>query len=142
MSIFSNPYISLLEQNMIYFIHGTKTKLIKIGYSRHALERLSRMQTGSPDILELVAVCIGDKSIEKELHYKFKEFRKHGEWFTYSSNIESFIKEKCSSNHNDIYIAEWAIREGIIKGNINNLSQEQIINIGAKEMKIIMELSS
>lgn len=126
---------------MIYFIQGNETRLIKIGHARHALERLSHLQTGSPDILDLIGVQIGHKDKEKELHALFSNYRMHGEWFESCQQIYIYIKNHCSTNHSDIFMAEWAIKEGKAGNNYRHLNQEQLIEIGTREFRRVLELA-
>ena len=125
---------------MIYFIQGRRTKLIKIGFAQNAKERLSRLQTGSPDILELIAVRVGDKYEENELHYMFKAHKSHGEWFKPCEEIFTYINEHCTANYSDIFMAEWAINNGKAGETPSQLSQEQLISIGVLEFRKALEL--
>jgi len=55
--------------------------LIKIGQSKALKERMSTLQSGCPDILQLIGLCLSSYKKEKVWHEEFKEFRRHGEWF-------------------------------------------------------------
>ena len=85
---------------MIYFIQGEKTRLIKIGYSKEdrIVSRLVEIQSLSPDILTLLKIIEGDTSAEASLHRQFKELRCHGEWFKTSKRLLSFIKSLPSAD--------------------------------------------
>ncbi len=64
----------------VYFIRA-ETGQIKIGVAADAQKRLASLQCASPVKLELVAVCKGGGERESEYHYRFMEYRLHGEWF-------------------------------------------------------------
>jgi hypothetical protein len=82
--------------NQIYFIQGVKTKLIKIGYTSLKLGiRLSNMQAGSPDKLQILLILTGDRALEQQLHVKFAKYHKHGEWFRPGTELLKFIGENC-----------------------------------------------
>ena len=77
---------------MIYFIKS-ESGHVKIGYSYNGVsKRLSALQSTSPIKLSLVEVFDGGVQREAMLHEKFKEDRLHGEWFKFSDEIKSFIK--------------------------------------------------
>ena len=71
----------------IYFIREKGTGNIKIGSAVDVDRRLSQLQTGNSDKLEVIDV-IEDVSgtVEKEIHDRLSEYRLDGEWF--SPNIE------------------------------------------------------
>lgn len=71
---------------MIYFItDGTYTK---IGYTGNDTTlRLSTLQTGNPNKLELLFSVEGDAKAEKLMHEHFKEYRHNGEWFLLDTNV-------------------------------------------------------
>lgn len=81
-----------------YIIRGQKTGMLKIGLSAWPEDRRASLQCGSPDILELVYVF--KSNIEKELHKRFSESRKHREWFYPSVELLDFIDSlACSEVH-------------------------------------------
>lgn len=64
-----------------YVIRGTGTGLHKIGRTTTApLERLQKLQTGSPVALELVVV-LDHVRWEAVLHHHYRDQRRQGEWF-------------------------------------------------------------
>jgi len=80
---------------MIYFIQGKLTKLIKIGVVINDVnQRLKALQSGSPDILELLGVR-EDLNYEDEtiLHGLLKDHRAHGEWFLPDPEVLEKIEE-------------------------------------------------
>lgn len=62
-----------------YLILDTGANLIKIGKSCNPASRMKTMQAHNGSILELIHVFPAD--IEMQLHVKYKDKRKHYEWF-------------------------------------------------------------
>jgi Meiotically up-regulated gene 113 len=63
----------------LYFIVGADR--IKIGRSMDVRKRLRALQTGSPVDLKIMAWFPGCGPSEHDLHQRFSEYRRHGEWF-------------------------------------------------------------
>jgi len=66
----------------VYFAQGVDGGLVKIGFARCVNSRLKDLQIGSPVILQIVKIinhC--DMEVERYLHKRFDQFRRHGEWF-------------------------------------------------------------
>jgi len=70
---------------MIYFIRSGKSDSVKIGFSdKGAKSRLSTLQTGNPEKLNIEVVVRGGRNLEGSLH-RILYFRKIiGEWFRLS----------------------------------------------------------
>ena len=66
---------------MVYFIEAPSTGLVKIGKTTDLEERFKSLCTMSPTPLRLLKVIPGYSDEEKTLHKRFKEYRRHGEWF-------------------------------------------------------------
>lgn len=83
---------------MIYFIQGRETFNIKIGYTRRdADRRLRELQTGSHEVLFLLAVIEdGDEEHERLLHQRFADNRLEGEWFKPSLDLLRYIAKETS----------------------------------------------
>jgi hypothetical protein len=77
---------------VVYFIKAKTLNLIKIGTSRDAVARLSLLQVGSPDRLEIIKTIPGDQSRETALHEKFRHLHSHGEWFRATDELLAFIE--------------------------------------------------
>lgn len=79
-----------------YLVRCEGTGLIKIGKTRNVDLRLSMLQTGSAS--KLTVAHVFNEDIERKLHKKFNNVRKHGEWFDVSLNevIEFVEKIKLS----------------------------------------------
>jgi hypothetical protein len=67
---------------VIYVIRDSLSGHIKIGLSDKPWARLSKMQSDTPGVLEMVATFDGGLAEERALHARFSEQRHRGEWFT------------------------------------------------------------
>lgn len=65
----------------VYFIGSESSDLTKIGFSVRPKARLSQVQSGNPERLELLYVVPATKAIETKLHDLFAPLRAVGEWF-------------------------------------------------------------
>jgi plasmid stability protein len=75
---------------MIYFIRSPDGP-IKIGTTIRLSQRLTQLANEYGPGLEVLAVCEGDRWIEKELHHRFAELRRVGEWFEPGDDLMGFI---------------------------------------------------
>ncbi len=69
--------------DFLYFIQSNKTGLIKIGRAKNPHKRIRELQTGNGEELRLIAYFKGWAWRERDLHELLKDFRLHGEWFSY-----------------------------------------------------------
>lgn len=76
----------------IYFIQGECGGPIKIGYTTDLLKRLKTLQTGYPDLLEVLLAFPGKPEYEKAIHKQFEEYRLNGEWFKSCPEVLARIK--------------------------------------------------
>lgn len=77
---------------MIYFIQIGLKGAIKIGFSDNGVEdRLSALQTASPEELNVLGVMEGDQEKERKLHEKFKVLYIRGEWFKPGILLTNYI---------------------------------------------------
>lgn len=65
----------------VYVIRSSSSKLVKIGYAVNPDQRVRELQTGSPGKLTVAWSIPGRERLERELHRRFAEHRKSGEWF-------------------------------------------------------------
>lgn len=65
----------------VYVIRSSGSKLVKIGYAVNPGQRVRELQTGSPGKLAVAWSIPGRERLERELHRRFAEHRKNGEWF-------------------------------------------------------------
>jgi hypothetical protein len=82
------------RDSVVYFLEGVGGHVIKIGFSSSPLERLKQLQPGCPFRLRLLATMSGGQATEILLHRKFDHLRLHGEWFSATEEILSFISSK------------------------------------------------
>ena len=76
------------EQSKTYLIQDSLSLRYKIGKSINIPRRLQSIQTSG----KLKIICILEKDIEKELHLKYKDKRKYGEWFELNNCDIEYIK--------------------------------------------------
>lgn len=75
-----------------YIARHPITNLIKIGRSADVCARMKSLETGAGSPIELIAVI--DHDCEAELHKRFADLRRHGEWF---EDIDGQIVAFCKS---------------------------------------------
>jgi Meiotically Up-regulated Gene 113 (MUG113) protein len=66
---------------VIYFVHDSVSAAVKIGHAADAGKRLLGLQTGNPNELVLLGTLPGDRPQERQLHQRFAEHHRRGEWF-------------------------------------------------------------
>lgn len=76
----------------VYFIRCKASGLIKIGLSESPWKRLSKMQSDTPDELEMLGVFAGDIVAEAEMHNRFSASRHRGEWFKPTDDLIAFTQ--------------------------------------------------
>ena len=90
-----------------YFVLNSRAGMVKIGQSRDVYTRLKALQTGSPDVLKIIAIIpLGDIGFpiiflkktdmgytEESLHLRFAKDRLVGEWFTYNAEVKAFVQQ-------------------------------------------------
>ena len=75
-----------------YVVQDVDTGIVKIGKSKNVQARLSVIKNNSGRNLKIIAIFPED--IEKQLHIKYAEFRKVGEWFSLPQfDLNELIKE-------------------------------------------------
>ena len=81
-----------------YFILAKLAGLVKIGQSDNPEERLLNLQVGSPETLELLLVLDHKSPFEEQqLHFRFRCFRHHGEWFEFRNEVRLCDREVVES---------------------------------------------
>ena len=80
-----------MTQTFIYAIHCPNKNEIKIGYATNPTSRLSQLQVGTTDRLDLLITFAGGLVEEKEIHETLAKHRISGEWFKYSPEIFSVL---------------------------------------------------
>lgn len=78
------------EKACVYFIGGCG--LIKIGITCDVDARWRQICNLCPMELEHLGFVQGTKHLERELHKRFKESRRHGEWFVETPELIAYIE--------------------------------------------------
>lgn len=73
---------------MIYFIRAA-SGAVKIGFSIKPSSRVSNLQCGNAEPLQIIRAIPGDRRAERWLHREFRGSKIHGEWFSYSDRMLS-----------------------------------------------------
>lgn len=84
---------------MIYFIMSGD--LIKIGHSNNPRRRLQMLSTGCPFECHLIGVMQGGPIEETRVHEQFSHLRTKGEWFKFTVDLNSFIRENAVQMDSD-----------------------------------------
>ncbi len=113
---------------MIYFLKADKR--VKIGYASDPSNRISQIQTSSPHVLEVLLIIDGNQDEERELHVRFRNLRRSGEWFQFEEPIRSYIE---SNIHRDRKY-EFGLVSGDFEGN------EQVLRLRQKHKVSTTEL--
>jgi hypothetical protein len=69
--------------DVVYVIGPKDSNTVKIGFSDKPRRRLRQIQMMSPLPLDILWSCPGGRAMEDALHVRFREYRTHGEWFTF-----------------------------------------------------------
>lgn len=79
---------------VVYFLKERRFRgNIKIGYSTITKNRVSELQVGNSQELQVLLVAEGDRGTESALHNKFKRLKVRGEWFKADKELLDFIQE-------------------------------------------------
>ena len=66
--------------------------MLKIGYSKDVVKRLKQHKTSNPYIVPLGYIeTIEYKSLEKEIHYKCRNYKLKKEWFLNKEQIKNYF---------------------------------------------------
>lgn len=80
----------------LYFI--TDGEHVKIGRANNVYQRVINLQSGNPRQIWLTDVFKDKGYKEQELHRKLERFRKSGEWFWLSDEVERILQEFRNEN--------------------------------------------
>ena len=80
-------------ENYVYLLLNKRNGLIKIGTSIKPSFREKTLQSQEPEIV-LLAIWTAPKEIERELHKKFSDNKRRGEWFDLRARDMKEIKER------------------------------------------------
>jgi predicted DNA-binding transcriptional regulator AlpA len=79
---------SLSAPGAVYFVQGEAGTPIKIGYTKHSVERrLKDLQTGAAFELRVLAQTPGCVSLERDLHQIYQRIQTHREWFAPAEDL-------------------------------------------------------
>ena len=81
------------DQNYIYLMLNKRNGLVKIGTSIRPKFREKTLQGEEPEIY-LISIWQAPREIEKELHKRFSDKKKRGEWFKLKSRDLKDIKDR------------------------------------------------
>lgn len=82
------------DDRSVYFIQADNGGLIKIGVAKDVTARLYQIQLMCPvRLVVLATVPGGGAALEAELHQRFADARRHGEWFEPTQDLLAFIAE-------------------------------------------------
>lgn len=76
----------------LYVLNMRGTSMYKIGASKDIKKRIKGLQVGNPCILDIILLEKGKGALERDMHFKYRTFRKAGEWFEFD-DIDTVINE-------------------------------------------------
>lgn len=77
---------------LVYFIQAGEGGPIKIGTAGNMRTRLNALQTGSAEVLTLLATFEGGILEERKLHRELRSHRIHGEWFRPHEDVMRMVR--------------------------------------------------
>lgn len=79
----------------IYFIQVGEMGPIKIGFAhkKTVWTRMTELQTGNPEKLNMLFFMPGTMEQEKQLHQQFKHLRIRGEWFRPAPELLLLVRD-------------------------------------------------
>lgn len=82
----------------VYLIRGNDGRY-KIGIAKNPKKRISQLQTGNSDKLELIESYPSENAskIETALHNQFSHIKLNGEWFDLSITEETLFIKRCKT---------------------------------------------
>lgn len=88
------PKIDSMQSGYVYVLRGSQGR-VKIGIAKDVSSRVATLQRQSSDTLHVIATkeFESPRSVEKELHRKYKSRRLHGEWFALSEAQVAEVKK-------------------------------------------------
>lgn len=79
------------KRSVVYFVQDGKTGPVKIGWTANFPQRWKALQLWSAQPLRCRLLVRGEKKLEQRLHKQFAAQRLHGEWFSWSPELETLI---------------------------------------------------
>lgn len=68
---------------------------LKIGITADIHARLRTIESHNPHPLEVVALLVGGRAVERSLHLRFKAYRHRDEWFRVEGELAAWVEEGC-----------------------------------------------
>lgn len=90
-SLVSGPKDGAELDSKVYALYSSETGLTKIGVTRRLDKRIKEISGMSPDSLEVIKTWSGGQKDEAGLHYRYRKFRSHGEWFALPLDIRETL---------------------------------------------------
>ena len=85
------------KSSSIYFLYSPTVDRVKIGFTEgNVSKRIDSLQTGSAEKLVLIGTIPGSRYQETQLHKKWAQFRRDGEWFELSGDFFAYLNETFS----------------------------------------------
>ncbi|MFE0794729.1 GIY-YIG nuclease family protein [Streptomyces mutabilis] len=85
------------DASVVYVIGELGSLTVKIGVAVDVKHRLANIQRMSPVPLKALWTHPGNRRLEKNLHIHFREYRSHGEWFTFPADPIPLIQDAVAS---------------------------------------------
>jgi len=73
----------------IYFIQAEN--FVKIGFAADVVSRFVSIRCGNHVEVRLLSVIDGGLKAESDLHFRFADYRVHGEWFRLEGDLRTFV---------------------------------------------------
>ncbi len=80
------------KRGCVYFVLCPGMAMIKIGWTSKLKKRLLAIRTSNPDKVELLLTLEGNRTLERKMHQRFKQFRRSGEWFEAAPELLTAIQ--------------------------------------------------
>ena len=77
------------SESFVYFMRSGD--FVKIGPAKNVKARLSEHRTSNP-IAEIVATLDGGRTLERQLHQTFKNFRHDREFFRFEGTLKEYVE--------------------------------------------------
>lgn len=92
-----------IQTGIIYFLR--RRNRVKIGFATNLVRRISELNTGSDEPLELLLALRAHPQAERKVHRRFAAYRCQGEWFRFEGELKAWIEEKNTITEARILIA-------------------------------------
>jgi hypothetical protein len=111
---------------MIYFVQGTITKNIKIGFTED-FDRRFHKDLRSSDLLVCLNLIDGEPGEEATLHHRFEKHASHHEWFYPAPELLEYINSLPESKYTGLVQDLKTSFEKTYEGRLDEYRQKQQI---------------